>query len=260
MKFSGNTFVVTGGASGLGEATVRKIVEQGGNAVIIDVNTENAKKLSEELGEDRVLAPGRVDVTDEDQVDQALALAVERFGTLGGAIICHGVIGAPTSIPGYGPSNGLTSVQQVKFVNNINFIGVYTVAQKVSEIIIKQETVNDDAERGVIVMVSSSAGLDGVLLAYGVAKAGVAGLILPMARELAPFGIRVMGIAPGGFMTPMAISTAQLGDAFVAPGYSPGFPRRAGDPSEFAFMVSHIVENPMLNGHVVRLDAGVRLH
>lgn len=90
--------------------------------------------------------------------------------------------------------------------------------------------------------------------------AGVAGLILPMARELAPFGIRVMGIAPGGFMTPMAISTAQLGDAFIVPGFSAGFPRRAGEPSEFAFMVSHIVENPMLNGHVLRLDAGVRLH
>jgi 3-hydroxyacyl-CoA dehydrogenase / 3-hydroxy-2-methylbutyryl-CoA dehydrogenase len=90
--------------------------------------------------------------------------------------------------------------------------------------------------------------------------AGVAGVILPMARELAPFGIRVMGIAPGGFMTPMAISTAQLGEAFIAPGMAPGFPRRAGDPSEFAFMVSHIVENPMLNGHVLRLDAAVRLY
>jgi len=89
--------------------------------------------------------------------------------------------------------------------------------------------------------------------------AGVAGLILPMARELAPFGVRVMGIAPGGFMTPMAIATAQLGEAFVPPGMSPGFPRRAGDPSEFAFMVSHIVENAMLNGHVLRLDAAVRL-
>jgi 3-hydroxyacyl-CoA dehydrogenase/3-hydroxy-2-methylbutyryl-CoA dehydrogenase len=99
-----------------------------------------------------------------------LALAVERFKTLGGAIICHGVIGAPTSIPGYGPNNGLTSIQQVKFVTNINFLGVYTVAQKVSAIIIKQEPLNDDGERGVIVMVSSSAGLDGVLLAYGVAK------------------------------------------------------------------------------------------
>jgi 3-hydroxyacyl-CoA dehydrogenase/3-hydroxy-2-methylbutyryl-CoA dehydrogenase len=99
-----------------------------------------------------------------------LALAVDRFGTLGGAIICHGIVGAPLSIPGYGPDNALTSIQQVKFVNNINFIGVYTVAQKVAEIIIKQEPVNEDGERGVIIMVSSSAGLDGVLLAYGVAK------------------------------------------------------------------------------------------
>jgi 3-hydroxyacyl-CoA dehydrogenase/3-hydroxy-2-methylbutyryl-CoA dehydrogenase len=90
--------------------------------------------------------------------------------------------------------------------------------------------------------------------------AGVAGLALPMARELAPFGIRVLGIAPGGFMTPMAISTAQLGDAFTAPGASSGFPRRPGVPPEFAFMVSHIVENPMLNGEVLRLDAAVRLH
>lgn len=106
----------------------------------------------------------------KDQVDQALALAVERFQTLAGAIICHGVVAAPTSIPGYGPNNGLTSIQQVKFVTNINFLGVYTVAQKVSDIIIKQEPLNDDGERGVIVMVSSSAGLDGVLLAYGVAK------------------------------------------------------------------------------------------
>jgi 3-hydroxyacyl-CoA dehydrogenase/3-hydroxy-2-methylbutyryl-CoA dehydrogenase len=99
-----------------------------------------------------------------------LTLAVDRFGTLRGAIICHGIVGAPLSIPGYGPDNALTSIQQVKFVNNINFIGVYTVAQKVAEIIIKQEPVNDDGERGVIIMVSSSAGLDGVLLAYGVAK------------------------------------------------------------------------------------------
>ncbi|KAI8583688.1 hypothetical protein K450DRAFT_222300 [Umbelopsis ramanniana AG] len=256
MKISGNTFIVTGGASGLGESTIRKIVGQGANAVVIDLNEEGAKKLSEEFGEDRVLATGSVNVTDEAQVEKALALAVEHFGTIAGAIICHGVAGAVPSIPGFGPNNALTSFQQMKFVSDINYLAVFCVAQKVVEIIMKQEPLNEEGERGIIVMVSSVAGLDGSTSAYGPSKAAVAGLVLPLAREWAPFGIRVAGIAPGYFVTPMTTNLPEEYQSMLIPNV---FPKRLGLPAEFANTVSYVLENVMVNGSILRLDAGVRL-
>ncbi|KAI9287223.1 hypothetical protein BC943DRAFT_289481 [Umbelopsis sp. AD052] len=257
MKISGNTFIVTGGASGLGEATVKTLVEQGGNAVILDVNDDGAKRLAQELGEDRVLAVGKVDVTQEDEVAQALALAVEQFGPLAGAIICHGILGASPSMTGYGPGNALTSYDQLKYVSNVNFFGAFNVAQKVADILIKQEPSQDDGERGVIIMVTSIAGLDGSILAYGTSKAAIAGLVLPFARELAPFGIRVMGIAPGAFNTPM---TQVLPQEFNAAAVQIQlYPKRIGQAQEFSSLVSYILDNVMLNGSVIRLDAGTRM-
>lgn len=158
------------------------------------MNEDGANRLARELGEDRVLAPGKVDVTQEvsrhdkiilelgnpmltimfnvfqDDVAQALEMAVKHFGTLAGAIICHGILGAPASITGYGPGNALTSLDQIKYVGKVNFLGVYNVAQKVADILIKQEPLTDDGERGVIIMVTSIAGLDGSILAYGTSK------------------------------------------------------------------------------------------
>ncbi|KAG2187561.1 hypothetical protein INT44_005250 [Umbelopsis vinacea] len=257
MKISGNTFIVTGGASGLGEAAVRKIVKEGGNAVIIDVNVDGAEKIAQELGTDRVLAPGKVDVTEEEPVKKALELALERFETLAGAVICHGVVGPPQSITGYGPGNALTSYEQMKFVSSINFLGVYNVAQKVAEILIKQEPLAEDGERGAIILISSIAGLDGSLVSYGTTKSAVAGMILPFAREVAPFGVRVMGIAPGVFQTPMTQMLTDNPDA--ANSILQMFPKRMGQPLEFADLVAFILETPMLNGSVIRIDAGVRL-
>ncbi|CAO3680193.1 unnamed protein product [Umbelopsis ramanniana] len=258
MKVYGNTFIVTGGASGLGEATVKTLVEQGGNAVIFDLNEDGANRLARELGQDRVLAPGKVDVTQEDDVAQALEMAVKHFGNLAGAILCHGILGAPASITGYGPGNALTSFDQIKYVGNVNFLGVYNVAQKVADILIKQEPLTDDGERGVIIMVTSIAGLDGSILAYGTSKAAIAGLVLPFARELAPFGVRVMGIAPGAFDTPMTQVLPQEFNAAAV--HLQLYPKRIGQAQEFSSVVSLILENVMLNGSVIRLDAGTRMY
>jgi NAD(P)-dependent dehydrogenase (short-subunit alcohol dehydrogenase family) len=160
---------------------------------IFDLNEDGANRLARELGKDRVLAPGKVDVTQEvrrcnkiilelathvnhdvqcfqDDVAQALEMAVKHFGSLAGAIICHGILGAPASITGYGPGNALTSFDQIKYVGKVNFLGAYNVAQKVADILIKQEPLSDEGERGVIIMVTSIAGLDGSILAYGTSK------------------------------------------------------------------------------------------
>ncbi|KAI8989461.1 3-hydroxyacyl-CoA dehydrogenase type II [Pilobolus umbonatus] len=251
MLIENNIFIVTGGAGGLGEAVVRSLVEKEARVVIFDLNATNGQALVEELGENVCYFPGPVNVTDE--VKEALESGLEHFAdyTLGGCVICSGVLWAPPSTSGYGPESKLTSFQQFKFITTVNLFGTYCVAQKVAEKLIENEPTEPDNERGVIVTVSSITGLDGVLVGYGTSKAGVAGLTLPLAKELAPFGVRVMNVAPGPFDTPMVASVP-----FKSPDCL--FPNRLGRPSEFADLVSSVITMPLLNGSIIRLDGALR--
>ncbi|KAI9480288.1 MAG: hypothetical protein EXX96DRAFT_561956 [Benjaminiella poitrasii] len=258
MKITGNVFIVTGGASGLGEQVVRSIVAKGGFVSIFDINAILAKKLIEELGQDKCYFHGPTDVSIESQVDLAMEKTMEQFfinGSsvmLGGAIICSGVVMAPQSIKGYGTGieASLTSYEQFEHVIRINLLGTYCVAQKVANRLLKNEPMNEDGEKGVIITVSSILGLDGFLVAYGTSKAGIAGLTLPLAKELSPFGIRVMCIAPGVFDTPLANSSDTNAPLSL-------FPHRLGKPKEFSDLALQIIQMPMLNGSVIRLDGAL---
>ncbi|KAI9254571.1 short-chain dehydrogenase/reductase SDR [Phascolomyces articulosus] len=265
MHLQGNIFVVTGGASGLGHQVVKSIVEQDGYAIIMDINATGANKAVQSLGSDKVYSSGSVDVTSEEQVQRAIKGGLSYFNSnnkdkesvpsllLAGAVLCSGIVLSPQKIQGYGPDKHLTSYSQFKHVLSVNLLGTYNVAQQVAQTIIENnKPLDEDGERGIIITTSSMLGLDGTLVGYGTSKAGIAGMTLPLARELASFGIRVMSIAPGPFETPMKN---------VLPGANPPvslFPKRHGYPHEFSDLVLQIITNPMLNGSVIRLDGGLR--
>ncbi|CDH51730.1 short-chain dehydrogenase reductase sdr [Lichtheimia corymbifera JMRC:FSU:9682] len=241
-------------ASGLGKQVVESLIAQGAFVVIIDINAAGSEKVVAALGKDHVFFPGSVDVSSEEQFNEALHKGIAQFpqAILAGAIICSGVVWPPHHLEGYGPENALTSFGQFKHIVGVNLLGAYNVAQQVANLLIKNDPFDDDGQRGVIITTSSIMGLDGSLLAYGTSKAGVAGMTLPMARELANFGVRVMSIAPGPFETPLvhAVPNVQAPPCL--------FPKRYGRPSEFADLVLHIIDNPMLNGSVIRLDGAIR--
>ncbi|KAI7851495.1 hypothetical protein BDC45DRAFT_538257 [Circinella umbellata] len=258
MHVQGHIFVVTGGASGLGQQVTKSIIEQGGYVIIMDINSTGANEMVESLGSDKAYSPGSVDVVSEEQVKDAIQNGLSHFKNsneellLVGAIICSGIVWPPQSIEGYGPNNQLTSYAQFKHVVTINLLGAYNVAQQVAQVIMDNKSLNQDGERGIIITTSSMLGLDGTLVGYGTSKAGVAGMTLPLARELSNFGIRVMSIAPGPFDTPLARAIPGV-EAPVSL-----FPKRYGQPSEFSDLVLYIINNPMLNGSVIRLDGALR--
>ncbi|KAI9320592.1 hypothetical protein BX666DRAFT_1909399 [Dichotomocladium elegans] len=254
MQLKQRNFIVSGGASGLGRQVVESIVAQGGCATILDLNATGSQELVDMYGNENVFFPGSVDVTDETQVKEAIEASVAHFdqAPIGGAVLCSGIVFPPKRFSGYGPNNALTSYQQFKFVMDVNLLGTYCVAQHVAEHLIQVEPSDDDGERGVIITISSMLGLDGTLVSYGTSKAGVAGLTLPLAKELASFGVRVMSVAPGPFATPLALANG------AQPPPNCLFPKRLGDPKEFSNLILHVIENPMLNGSVIRLDGGTR--
>ncbi|SAM02305.1 hypothetical protein [Absidia glauca] len=254
MKIENRLFIITGGASGLGKETAKTIVRHGGYVGIIDLNAKASDDLVEKLDAKNACFPGPVDVSSESQVDEALVKIMRHFSSvrLGGAVLCSGVLFAPPRVKGYGPGNKLTSYQQFQYIINVNLLGTYNVAQKVSELLLSNEPTEEDGERGVILTTSSITGLDGTIVGYGTSKAAVAGLTLPLAKELAEFGIRSISIAPGPFDTPILDNDANI----KAPPCL--FPRRYGRPAEFASTVVHLITHPMFNGSVVRLDAGLR--
>ncbi|CAO3665489.1 hypothetical protein G6F70_008024 [Rhizopus microsporus] len=251
MQIKEHVFIVTGGASGLGEQVVRAIIDAGGYVSIFDINQKEFTSLADEYTNHVCYFPGPVDVTSESQVKEALIKTRRHFSksAIAGTIICSGILNAPHQ--GYGPDNMLTSYSQFEHIIRVNLLGTYCVAQKVSEILLQNEPMDNDGERGIIITTASIVGLDGMIVGYGTSKAAIAGLTLPLARELAPFGIRVMSIAPGPFDTPMVshipIDTNRL-----------TFPKRVGRPSEFAELVLEVIKKPMLNGSVIRLDGGLR--
>jgi len=247
-----SSFVVTGGASGLGAATVRMIVAGGGRAVIADLKEDDGRALAQTLGDAAQFV--RTDVCDEASASAAVNTAVQRFGGLNGLVNCAGIVHGEKVVGKDGPHTLAGFVRAI----NINLVGTFNLIRLAAEAMARG-TPNAGGERGVIVNTASVAAFDGQIgqAAYSASKAGVVGMTLPIARELARSGIRVMTIAPGIFETPMMSSlTPEVQEAL---GKMVPFPPRLGRPDEFASLVREIVVNPMLNGEVIRLDGAIRM-
>lgn len=244
--------VVTGGASGLGEATVRQIVEQGGKSIIFDVNDERGQALVEELGGNALYV--RVDVTKEEDVATGLEQAIAAFGPINVAVNCAGIADASKIIS----KRGVHALGLFEKIIMVNLIGTFNVIRLVAEKMQLNEP-NDDGQRGVIINTASVAAFDGQIgqAAYSASKGGVAAMTLPIARELAAFGVRVMTIAPGLIETPMFASLPE--PARMALAQMTPFPKRLGKPSEYALLVESIIQNGLLNGEVIRLDGAIRM-
>ena len=251
MDIAGHTILISGGSSGLGAACVRRLVDHGANVVIADLS-EAGKALADSLGSQAVFAP--TDVTSEVDVRRAIALAEQQFGGLHGAITCAGILQAERVVG----RDGAASLDAFQRVININLIGTFNVVRLAAELIAKQPP-GPDGERGVIVTTSSVAAEEGQIgqAAYSASKGGVASMTLPLARDLARFGIRVVCIAPGAFETPMMQAAPEAVRKSLAEQVP--FPSRLGQPDEFAALVEHAFENRMLNGTVVRIDGAMRM-
>ncbi len=251
MKFEGSVALVTGGASGLGAAVVRRFANQGAAVVIADINSESGEPLAHSLGDNVRFA--RTDVTSEADVSAALAL-VETLGPLRMVVNCAGVGMAMRTLGKQGPH----PLDVFETIIRINLIGTFNVIRLGAAVIAAQEP-NPGGERGVIINTASVAAYDGQIgqAAYSASKGGIVGMTLPIARDLARDGIRVVTIAPGIFDTPLLAALPQA--ARDSLGQQVPFPSRLGDPSEFAHLAQAIVENPMLNGEVIRLDGAIRL-
>lgn len=252
MQIQDSVFIVTGGASGLGEATVRNLHAGGAKVVIADVGVDKGETLAAQLG-DRV-AFIKTDITSEADGKAAVDLAVSRFGALNGLINCAGV-GPAWKVLGKDGPHPLESFSRTV---NINLVGAFNMV-RLAAAAMAAGAPNAEGERGVIVNTASVAAFEGQVgqAAYAASKAGVVGMTLPVARELARSGIRVNAIAPGLFLTPMMEALPQ--DVQDSLGKATPFPPRLGRPAEFAQLVRSIVENVMLNGEVIRLDGAVRL-
>jgi NAD(P)-dependent dehydrogenase (short-subunit alcohol dehydrogenase family) len=250
MKIEGGVAVISGGASGLGNATAKRIIDAGGKVVLMDISPRGAEAAAE-LGPNAVFVS--TDVTNEEQVTAALDAAAE-LGTLRFAINCAGVADPGRVISGKGTVLALSAFAKVI---NINLIGTFNVIRLAAERIKDAELV--DGERGVIINTASVAAFDGQVgqAAYAASKGGVAGMTLPIARDLADKQIRVMTIAPGLFLTPMMQGLPQ--DVQDSLGKQTPHPARLGLPSEYAMLAEQIIVNPMLNGEVIRLDGAIRL-
>ncbi|WP_084243087.1 3-hydroxyacyl-CoA dehydrogenase [Planomicrobium okeanokoites] len=253
MKTSEVKAIITGGASGLGEATVRRIVEKGGKAAIFDLNSEKAEKLIKELGEESVCY-AETDVTDAARVEWQTAAVIERFGAVNLAVNCAGV-GTPGKVVSKGQPQPL---EQFEKVIRINLIGSFNVLRVAAAAMQKNEP-NEHGERGVIISTASVAAYEGQIgqAAYSASKGGIVSMTLPIAREFARDGIRVMAIAPGLMKTPMFDGLPEAAIASLESAVP--FPARLGRPEEYAQLVESIVENPMLNGETIRLDGAIRM-
>jgi NAD(P)-dependent dehydrogenase (short-subunit alcohol dehydrogenase family) len=245
MNVEGRTFLVTGGGSGLGGATARMLEGEGANVVVADLKGEAAGDHSRFV---------ETDVTGEESVKGAIDAALQNFGELHGAINCAGIASAEKVLGRESPH----SLKSFSKVVGVNLIGTFNVIRLAAEVMAKNEP-TESGERGVIVNTASVAAFDGQIgqVAYSASKGGVVAMTLPVARELASHGIRVMAIAPGIFDTPMMAGLPEA--ARESLGKQAPFPPRLGRPEEFAALVEHIIENQMLNGEVIRLDGAIRM-
>jgi len=251
MQLSKRTFLITGGSSGLGAACAREFAGAGANVVICDVS-ERGAELARELGANARFA--KTDVTDASQVIAAIALASEAFGDVHGAINCAGIATAERAIGRDGPQ----PLAHFEKVISVNLIGTFNVVRLAAAKMLER-TVEPGEDRGVIVCTASVAAFDGQIgqVAYAASKGGVVAMTLPLAREFAQHQIRVASIAPGIFDTPMLAGLPEA--ARESLGKQTPFPARLGNPTEYAALARHIVENQMLNGEVIRLDGAIRL-
>lgn len=252
MQIEGTRAIITGGASGLGQAVAESLVAAGGRVALLDVNAAAGHALAAGLGERASFID--TDVTSESAVNAAVTAAAQAMGGLNLAVNCAGV-GWPKRMVGKdGPMPG----EFFRKVIEINLVGTLLVC-KAAAAAMQKNAPNADGERGAIVMTASVAAFDGQIgqVAYAASKGGVVGMTLPMARELAAFGIRVVTIAPGLFLTPMM--AALPAEAQASLGQQVPFPPRLGRPAEYASLVRQVVENPMLNGETIRLDGAIRM-
>jgi NAD(P)-dependent dehydrogenase (short-subunit alcohol dehydrogenase family) len=250
MKLNGTVALVTGGASGLGAATVRRLAEGGAKVMIVDRDEARGQALASELG----AAFTRADVTDPAQIEAAVAAAAQ-LGPLRVAVSCAGVGFAARTLDRTGKPHDL---DVFKTVVGVNLIGTFNVLRLAAAAIAKSEPL-EHGERGVIINTASVAAFDGQIgqIAYAASKGGVAAMTLPAARDLAPAGIRVVTIAPGIFDTPMLGTLPE--DRRAALATDVVFPKRLGDPAEYGALVAAIVETGYLNGETIRLDGGIRM-
>ena len=253
MQLSDTRAIVTGGASGLGLATARHLVAHGAKVALFDLNDDKGAAAVAELGEAHARYL-RVDVSDEDAVAAAVAEAAAFLGGLNAAINCAGILGAGRVLG----KDGAMPLAQFRGTVMVNLVGSFNVA-KAAAAVMQHNDANADGERGVIVNTASVAAYEGQIgqAAYSASKGGVVGMTLPMARELARFGIRVMTIAPGIFWTPMVDSMPESVQQSLSA--SIPFPSRLGKPEEFADLVAYILGNVYLNGETIRLDGATRL-
>jgi NAD(P)-dependent dehydrogenase (short-subunit alcohol dehydrogenase family) len=252
MNVQGSTVVVTGGASGLGEACVRNLLSGGAKIAIFDFAAERGEKMAAELGKDVIFA--KTDVTDEAAVQGAIYKTMEAFGTINIAINCAGCTTPMKVLSKKGPMPLATFNRTIQ----INLVGTFNVIRLVVEQMVKNAP-DADGEKGVIINTASVAAFDGQIgqADYSASKGGIVAMTLPIARECADYGIRVMTIAPGLFDTPLLHNLPEA--ARESLGKMVPFPQRLGKPAEFASLVRHIIENRMLNGEVIRLDGAIRM-
>ncbi|AVR88059.1 SDR family NAD(P)-dependent oxidoreductase [Thauera aromatica] len=252
MKLAGNTFIVTGGASGLGEATVRALHDGGARVLIADLNAEAGEGLAAALGERAAFA--RTNVADEADAQAAVELAQSRFGGVHGLVNCAGIGNAGKVLGKNGPLALADFARSIQ----VNLIGTFNMI-RLAAAAMAQGPAQADGERGVIINTASIAAFEGQVgqAAYAASKGGIVSMTLPIARELASSGIRVVTIAPGLFLTPMMHTLPPEIQASLAA--SVPFPQRLGQPAEYARLVCGIVDNVMINGETIRLDGAIRL-
>jgi len=252
MDVKGSSFVVTGGASGLGAATARMLVGQGGRVLLADMNDNDGRALADTLGGSARFV--RTNVADEASSTAAVAAALEAFGSIHGLVNCAGIVLGERVLGKDGP-HALASFARIV---NVNLVGSFNMTRLAAEAMSRNPP-NAGGERGVVVYTASVAAFDGQIgqAGYSASKAGLVGMTLPIARELARHGIRVMTIAPGIFETPMMASLAP--EVQEALGKMVPFPPRLGRADEFASLVGEILRNQMLNGEVIRLDGAIRM-
>lgn len=252
MQIESSVFLITGGGSGLGAAAARDLAARGARVVLADINRPAGEVLATELGPNvRFIA---TDVTSETDGQAAVRCALDSFGGLHGLVNCAGIAPGEKVVGREGPHRLESFARAI----NINLIGVFNMTRLAAAAMVTQAP-DAEGERGVIVNTASIAAFDGQIgqAAYAASKAGVVGMTLPIARELARFGVRVVTIAPGIFETPMMAGMPR--ETSEALGRSVPFPSRLGRPAEFAALVRHICENSMLNGEVIRLDGALRM-
>lgn len=252
MIIFNQSFFVTGAASGLGYATAQMIVENGGRVLLADINAEAGARVEEELGSGAKFVP--TNVVEEASVKNALQIGLQTFGAFNGLINCAG-IGPAERVLG---RQGIHSLEAFSKVIQVNLIGAFNVIRLLAEQM-QNNAVGEHGERGVIINTASVAAFEGQIgqAAYAASKGGIVAMTLPLAREFARIGVRVMTIAPGIFETPLLANLSE--EAKTSLGQQVPFPARLGQASEYAALVKHILENQMLNGEVIRLDGAIRM-